>query len=75
MYVTGPIFTEALCLDLGAILGTVVVWLIIQFLILLGCYIAFNCQRKRQKVDEHRLKDDFPSYENSRHVHWADQET
>ncbi|XP_063230365.1 uncharacterized protein LOC134535230 [Bacillus rossius redtenbacheri] len=64
----------AVCLYYGAIIGLVMAWMLLQLLLLVGCYFTAR-QRKlsRRERDQLKLQDDFHAFENHRHVHWADQ--
>jgi Na+/melibiose symporter-like transporter len=74
-------FTDApgsVCIYFGAIIGLVIAWLLLQFLILVGCYFVVRERYKRKRDDDsssmqHKLQDDFNGFDNSRHVHWADE--
>ncbi|PSN45520.1 hypothetical protein C0J52_13172 [Blattella germanica] len=68
----------SICVYYGAIIGLVIAWLLLQFLILIGCYIVVRERYKRRRDGddnsmEHKLEDDFNGYDNNRHVHWADE--
>jgi Na+/melibiose symporter-like transporter len=68
----------SVCVYFGAIIGLVIAWLLLQFLILIGCYFVVR-ERYKRKRDydnssmQHKLEDDFNGFDNSRHVHWADE--
>lgn len=67
----------SVCVYFGAIIGLVIAWLLLQFLILLGCYIVVREKYKRKREEDnsmqHKLEDDFNGFDNNRHVHWADE--
>ena len=66
----------SVCVYYGAIIGLVIAWLLLQFLILIGCYFVVRERYKRRVSEDnmqHKLQDDFSSYDNNRHVHWADE--
>ncbi|KAJ4450316.1 hypothetical protein ANN_01736 [Periplaneta americana] len=68
----------SVCVYFGAIIGLVIAWLLLQFLILIGCYIVVRERYKRKREEDsnsmqHKLEDDFNGFENNRHVHWADE--
>ncbi|XP_021915438.1 uncharacterized protein LOC110827621 isoform X2 [Zootermopsis nevadensis] len=68
----------SVCVYFGAIIGLVIAWLLLQFLILVGCYFVVRERYKRRRDDDsssmqHKLEDDFNGFDNSRHVHWADE--
>lgn len=66
----------SVCIYYGAIIGLVIAWLLLQFLILIGCYFVVRERYKRRGDEDnmqHKLQDDFTSFDNNRHVHWADE--
>ncbi|CAG2060225.1 unnamed protein product [Timema podura] len=65
----------AVCLYYGAIIGMVMAWMLLQFLLLIGCYFLAKYRKKSRRRDETKLEDDFHAYDNHRHVHWADQDS
>ena len=68
----------SVCIYFGAIIGLAIAWILLQFLILVGCYIVVRERYKKRRDDDsnsmqHKLQDDFNVFDNSRHVHWADE--
>lgn len=68
----------SVCIYFGAIIGLAIAWILLQFLILIGCYIVVRERYKKKRDDDtssmqHKLQDDFNGFDNSRHVHWADE--
>jgi Na+/melibiose symporter-like transporter len=68
----------SVCIYFGAIIGLAIAWILLQFLILIGCYIVVRERYKKKRDDDsssmqHKLQDDFNVFDNSRHVHWADE--
>ncbi|XP_023726058.1 uncharacterized protein LOC111874636 isoform X2 [Cryptotermes secundus] len=68
----------SVCIYFGAIIGLVIAWLLLQFIILIGCYFVVRERYKQKRDDDsnsmqHKLQDDFNGFDNSRHVHWADE--
>ncbi|KAK7862887.1 hypothetical protein R5R35_011598 [Gryllus longicercus] len=58
------------CMSWGTLLGIILAWILLQFLIL-GTWFFVLHFRRVQRQDETKLQDDFAGYDN-RHVHWAD---
>ncbi|KAJ9601655.1 hypothetical protein L9F63_000188, partial [Diploptera punctata] len=66
----------SVCVYYGAIIGLVIAWLLLQFLILIACYFVVRERYKRRVAEDnmqHKLQDDFSGFDNNRHVHWADE--
>ncbi|XP_068081538.1 uncharacterized protein [Anabrus simplex] len=66
---------DLVCMQWSTLLGVALAWVLLQFVILIACYVATHWRRRlTSPQDEHKLQDDFPGYDSSRHVHWADED-
>lgn len=68
---SGERIPDNVCLSWGAILGSIMAFILLQFAILATWFFVLHYRRHSRLQDEIKLKDDFGEYENRR-VHWAD---